>query len=817
MKNHHRCQGRHVLCSLFFVLCFLFALPAQARTVTTRVTLTAGKLSAGTVMKGFRPNITPAQPALPYHEVGLALHPMADLATLKVSVAPGPVDSLPGRHDLAPNPPVLVLADKGRRPERAWGRAGAVSGGRDLTAYGKGVFPRQVVTRQRITNRRGLLVLRLAHTPLRYRHTTRELLLHPSAEVSVSYQLKKGRSPAHDPLIAPHLPGLINAKQATKWYAPRPSWRQRADTAKKIGYAIMITDALAQKSKKLASFIAHKQALGMAVVRVKDADLAAISVGPKAGDSERMRFWLQQNYKKLNLKYLLIIGNPDPNRKGVPMKLTYAYAANKSYPTITPSDYYYADLTGNWDLDGDGKVGEYPDDDGTGGVDFTPELYVGRIPIYDGNAKALDSILAKIVAYATDKGDLSWRKRVLQPAAMLFYENQYGQTHYRIDGATMANAIWDKCIKPKKFTHTTLYEEDGVDPSKLKGDIPLTLDNVVKEWQKGYGLVTWFGHGSPEGTFRTIWKTDKDKDKIPDYGEITSPAFFTYDDVLKLDDTRPSVVFHGSCSNGTPERPDNIGYGLLLHGAVATISSTRIAVVMLGGSYATGKSNIFGVEMDFTDAMLAGKPFGEALAEAKEKLSDQLGMLTWFTKMQISLYGDPALSLTACTKASECDDGKKCNGAETCSAGACEAGKPMACASTDPCTEATCDDKTGKCTKTARPEGETCDDGTFCTANEICVKGKCKGWGRCNIRDNPCVATACDEKKKTCTLVTATYEGNACREGTDREGVCASGLCEPQESDGCSVVAASGRGMWLMMLLVLVWRYRQGRSRSSRV
>ena len=802
---------RMIRTSLFFVLCSLFVLPAlaQARTVTTRVSLSPGKIS-GLAMEGFSRNITPAQPALPVREVRLALHPLADLSTLAVDVKPGPVDTLAGRHDLAPNPAVHVLAGR-KRLERAWGRAGVVRKGRDLAAYGKGVFPRRVVTRLRTSSRRGLLVLHLSHTPLRYRHSTRELLLHRHAAVSVSYKLRPRRAFAHDPLIVRHLGELTNTKQAHQWYGP--SWRDRADTVKKVGYGIMITDALAAKSKKLASFIQHKKALGLSVIRVRDADLAAISVGPKAGDAERMRFWLQQNYKKLNLKYLLIIGNPDPTSKGVPMKMTYAYAANLSYPTITPSDYYYADLTGNWDLDGDGKVGEYPDDEGTGGVDFTPELYVGRIPIYDENVKALDHILAKIVAYATDKGDRSWRKRVLQPAAMLFYENQYGQTHYRIDGATMANAIWDKCIKPKKYTHTSLYEEDGVDPSKLKGDIPLTRDNVIKEWQKGYGLVTWFGHGSPGGTFRTIWTKDKDSDKIPDYGEISSPAFFSFDDILKLDDTRPSVVFHGSCSNGSPEQTSNIGYGLLLHGAVATVSSTRIAVVMLGGSYSTSKSNIFGVEMDFTDLMLGGKPFGEALFEAKLMLSDQLGMLTWFTRMQISLYGDPALSITACTKSADCDDGKKCNGTEACSAGQCVAGKPVACASTDPCLVSACDDATGKCKKSERPEGEACDDGKFCTVNEICVKGgMCKGWSRCNIRDNPCVATSCDEKKKTCTLVTDKAEGNVCREDTDREGICAAGLCEPQASDGCSVGHASpGNGLLLLCLLVLVWRCRARR------
>ena len=805
--------------SLFLVpgslLILLLSSLAHADTITTRVSLTPGRLAPNLSMKGFERNITPAQPALPYRELGVALHPMADLATIKVTVEAGPVDTLPGRHALPPNPPVHVLTDARKRPHEAWGRAGKRVKGRDSAAYGKGIFPPQVAARlhSAITNRRGLLVLRLGHTPLRYRHSTGELLLHRAAAATVTYKIKHGTQ-AYDPQVVPYLGRLANATQARQWYGP--SWQDRADTAKKIGYVIMVPDALAKKSTQLAKFILHKQKLGFAVTWVRNKDLAAITVGPKAGDAERMRFWLQQNYKKLNLKYLLIIGNPDPDSKGVPMKMTYAYYNNLSYSQITPSDYYYADLTGNWDLDGDGKVGEYPDDEGAGGIDWTPELYVGRIPIYDNNVKAMDRILAKTIAYATDRGDKAWRQRVLQPAAMLFYENQYGQTHYRIDGATMAKAIWDKCIKPKNFSHTTLFEEDGVDPSNLKGDIPLTRDNVIKEWRKGYGLVTWFGHGSPEGVYRTIWSTDKDKDKIPDYGEISSPAFLTYDDVAKLDDTRPSVVFHGSCSNGKPEQAYNIGYGLLLNGAVATVSSTRIAVVMLGGGYSTSKSNIFGVEMDFTDLALAGKPLGEALFAAKLKLNEQLGMLTWFTRVQLSLYGDPALTMTACLADKDCDDGNKCNGTEVCTVGQCVAGKASTCTSSDPCNVATCDAKTGKCTKTPRPEGEACDDGKWCTTEEICVAGECKGWGRCNLRDNPCVATTCDEKKRTCAVVTLGTEGQLCREGTDREGVCTSGLCDPQQGDGCSMTGVGARtgGPWLALLLVLILVYRRKEDRA---
>jgi hypothetical protein len=40
-------------------------------------------------------------------------------------------------------------------------------------------------------------------------------------------------------------------------------------------------------------------------------------------------------------------------------------------------------------------------------VDFTAEVYVGRIPVYGTNYATLDSILQKIINYETASGDIT--------------------------------------------------------------------------------------------------------------------------------------------------------------------------------------------------------------------------------------------------------------------------------------------------------------------------------------------------------------------------------------------------------------------------
>jgi hypothetical protein len=775
---------------------FLVSLSADARArvvVTTRVLLSPGRMAPGSdvSMEGFTLDRTPARPALPERSVAVALHPHADLTTLRLEVRSGPTDVLSGRRELAPNPP-RILHFRGRT-SLSWAGAGTVLAGRDLDVYGNdrgAIYPRAVVGRGRVTDRRGLRVLKLRYTPLRYRHGTRERLLDRHTEVTVRYRLSRSASAFQpDPQLTPFLDRVVNPVQAHRWHRS-----SLADSTASPGYAVVIPEKLRKASKRLADFIKHKQALGMTVTVVTEKELASIKVGPEGGDAERVRSWLQANYIKLSLRYVLLVGNPDPSRAGVPMKLTHAMVKHHKYPMTPPSDYYYADLTGNWDLDGDGKVGEYPEDLGDGGVDFTPEVYVGRIPVYDNNAAGLDHILEKTIRYATEAGDRAWRRRVLQPAAMIFYK---GTSYYRMDGADMAEAIFDQVIKERGLTRFRLYEEDGVDPSKIKGEAPLTRENVIDEWKRGYGLVTWFGHGSPSGVFRSVWESDDNGDGEASNQELRSPAFFSYDDIVELDDTKPSFVFHGSCSNGRPERPDNIGYGLLRHGAVGTVSSSREALVVFETGEEVASANVFGVERDFTRNLLDAKPAGEALYGALEKVSDKLGMISWLTKMQLNLYGDPSIGLVGCSADSDCDDGDLCTGKESCKGGQCTAGTKVACTSPDPCQEASCDPKAGKCTLAPRPEDEACDDGKFCTVDEVCKAGVCQGKPRCAAEGNPCVEASCDEKQRTC----------------DRQGICTGGICEPDDAGGCSMGRSAPRAGWSVLLLLLlgVWIVLVGR------
>ena len=73
----------------------------------------------------------------------------------------------------------------------------------------------------------------------------------------------------------------------------------------------------------------------------------------------------------------------------------------------------------------------------------------------------------------------------------------------------------------------------------------------------------------------------------------------------------------------------------------------------------------------------------------------------------------------------ECDDLNVCNGAESCSAGACVPGVPVVVDDADPCTDDVCDPATGEVTHPVSADGTPCLDEDLCDGEEYCLGGVC--------------------------------------------------------------------------------------------
>ena len=215
---------------------------------------------------------------------------------------------------------------------------------------------------------------------------------------------------------------VLNEDSVKQWYFPEISktYDYGLLSTSGNGYVIFTTDAIKSAlydpaSGVLKTFASHKLSLGYAVYLVTESQAITHSSGlsdPGFGSDTgqhravNIRTWLAANHgaSEKNIKYALFIGNPDPDD-----------------PT-NGSD-TFAELSGDWELDRDGLYGEFNGDNGTGGVEFLPEVYVGRIPFSD--TSRISGILQKTMDYenvtfsATDNSALAWRKKTLLPMSIL--------------------------------------------------------------------------------------------------------------------------------------------------------------------------------------------------------------------------------------------------------------------------------------------------------------------------------------------------------------------------------------------------------------
>ena len=353
---------------------------------------------------------------------------------------------------------------------------------------------------------------------------------------------------------------------------------------------------------------------------------------------EIIRNFLIDKYQVWGIQYLLIIGSDSL----IPMRDCYPDNTFHGYGGSTPTDYYYADITGDWDADGDGYFGEKGDDD----PDFTAELFVGRIPYND--KESVEQICQKIIKF--EQTDEEWKQQALLIGALLTIQNEDNSGYDKTDGAYLMQELRSSMLIPNQFSVTTLYEKEGLSPSWFPCDLPLTNENVIDQFSQGYGFVNWNAHGLYTAAYRLYWDWD-DGDGIPEGSEMSSPAFISTYGVSLLDNEKPAIVFSCSCENAHPEYL-NLGANLLWNGAVAFVGATRNAWGTVGWSE-IDDGGCTTLDYLFTQYLISrDEPVGAALYKAKLDYINRYDWWDWkgYQNMyDFNLYGDPATSYDAIT------------------------------------------------------------------------------------------------------------------------------------------------------------------------
>ncbi len=409
-----------------------------------------------------------------------------------------------------------------------------------------------------------------------------------------------------------------------------------------IDYLIVYGSSV-RSTQPIENFAAYKESLGYITSVVEATQAARESSG--IDQAERLRNYFKKLYEDQGLKYVLIVGNPFVHGQrtrshtggSVPMRYCYPDPNElRSSNEITedvhriPTDLYYADMVGDWDSNGNGYFGEF----GVDRANLVPNIYVGRIPFDD--AGSIESILEQTIEFEQKSTD--------DKKKALFMASNYSTQENYHDHATLTEQMWTGLLRQKRFTRTTLYEQDGVRRSEYDSTFPLNNTHAVRQINTGNNSLTFIlsNGGYMDRLMRYIWVRDKNFDDKPDPDECEWFPIIDTGDVRRFNTENPSIYFISGFMPMAPDWDQNsIGKELLLTQAVAVMGETRLS--FLNPNWRNQRDGgMRSIVYHFTQNLLDGKSLGESLFHsfAYSTLNDYYNAYSFGV-----LYGDPSLGL----------------------------------------------------------------------------------------------------------------------------------------------------------------------------
>ena len=134
-----------------------------------------------------------------------------------------------------------------------------------------------------------------------------------------------------------------------------------------------------------------------------------------------------------------------------------------------------------------------------------------------------------------------------------------------------------------------------------------------------------------------------------------------------------------------------------------------------------------------------------------------------------------------------CNDGDYCTFDDICIKGVCVGEEKQQCNDFNPCTKDSCYSPVG-CSHVPVPNDPPCDDGLNCTVGETCMSGQCKSGQVVQCDDgNPCTSEQCDPINGECP--TKLLNGLECDDGN---GCTANDVCKNSVCQGSGKTCSDG-------------------------
>ncbi len=302
---------------------------------------------------------------------------------------------------------------------------------------------------------------------------------------------------------------------------------------------------------------------------VKTIILSNFSLYEGVDDAERIRNMIKWYYNRENIRWVLLAGDTE-NAQGdlIPIRKVYNPDVSRwgggrtetvGGEEYKPTDFYYADLNGTWNSDGDGNWGESPTNpdnpdnpDNAYGLDeisWDPEVYVGRFPA--NNANELEIMVNKTLKYETNPNIGDWMNSMLLAGGISDYpsgSDPDGEYESRLTSYIIEN------FAKNEVNYTHLVEEGN----------NLTRTDLDNYFNDGFSTVLMVGHGLPTAYYRNP----------------TTVGYRSSDASTSSNDHMPSLVYLDACSTSSYDfSDDSIGETLIKKedgGAIGAIGGLRV-------------------------------------------------------------------------------------------------------------------------------------------------------------------------------------------------------------------------------------------------
>ncbi len=362
-------------------------------------------------MSGFPNRMSPGNPMLPYMLYQVALPPDADPASLSLEIIRKEETEMPNVYRLVPCPPKNICQNQDEvklelSETEKWGVGKNIVDGKNTLVYEQDrFFPKNYCKVNYMGQLRKWKIASVIYCPMRYNPVSGTMVLAAEVDIKVKFtrdaeyiEKPETYKLLRDATFDDDIKGtLLNYDKAKNWYVKAllksVPMTEKGEPVSDPDYAIITTEDIFDATNgcdALDDFCFHKENLGFEVIVVTEHQVRSVDGNSEAGYAfsvmsgidgyedvagapapearpEQIRKWLQTYYLDLGIKYVLLLGNPDPDNAeldddvgNLPMKNCQLHIE-----ADVPTDFYFAELSeGNWDLDGDGLAGEFYDSSG---------------------------------------------------------------------------------------------------------------------------------------------------------------------------------------------------------------------------------------------------------------------------------------------------------------------------------------------------------------------------------------------------------------------------------------------------------------------